>query len=92
MLILLQDCDRKPRQGRHSSSLMDLTEKYVWRTLHRKVKESWNQMGSRDQTLMNERRLSRWRVGAGVVVTGAEEPKSGSTDCSLETMQPAKRA
>lgn len=57
--------------------LIELTGKYVWRTLHRRVK-SRNQKGSIDQTLMNERKLSGWSAGeqCGVVVAGAVEPES----------------
>ena len=69
--------------------LMELTDKYVWRTLHRKVKESWNQRESIDQTLMNERKLSRWRA-AGMVWWAREQcsQRPGSTNCGLETRQP----
>jgi len=43
--------------------LMELTDKYIWRRLHRKVKESWKQRESIDQTRMDEWKVSRWRSG-----------------------------
>ena len=34
--------------------LMELADKYIWRSLYRKVKEGWNQRGRIDETLMDE--------------------------------------